>query len=492
LELKSELTGKRNVKEQAIRFCFFSRDGSFAEILARTIGPGYEVRSCDLDGAKAPIRPREEWDVAVLDASSAGSEGQDDILRLMRVLLKSSPVPPPIIAMVGDEEPELIRSLIENGAYETVSCPPDVHELRLALRRAHRFHQIELDLARSRSRPQPPGQLDEMIGCSESIQHVFAMARKVAACDVSVLITGETGTGKELLARAIHRLSHRASGPFIPFSCANLPETLIDDELFGHEKGAFTGANSMRRGRFEVADTGTIFLDEIGDLAPGLQAKLLRVLQERTFERLGSNASLTTDVRVICATNQDLEEMVWKGQFRTDLYFRLNVVQLRIPPLRARRDDIPLLAQRFLGQYAKQFGRPALRISRTAMRALEEYSWPGNVRELENVIQRALVLAEGESIEPEHLPERIHNGVLGSSASSLYEQEVLEFKRRLVLRTLRECGGNRTETARLLGITRGCLHRLINHLSILPKEKTPPPLADPDGAAEMSIAAAQR
>jgi len=480
------------VKDQTIRFCFYSRDRSFAEILARTMGPGYEVRPCELDGVSAPIPPREEWDVAVLDASSSGSERQDDILRMMRALLKSSLVPPPVIAMVHDDEPELIRSLIENGAYETVSCPPDVHELRLALRRAHRFHQIELDLAQSRSRPQPPGEFGEMSGCSESIQHVFEMARKVAACDVSVLITGETGTGKELLARAIHRLSHRASGPFIAFSCANLPETLIDDELFGHEKGAFTGANSMRRGRFEIADTGTVFLDEIGDLAPGLQAKLLRVLQERTFERLGSNTSLTTDVRVICATNRDLEGMVRNGRFRTDLYFRLNVVQLRIPPLRARRDDIPLLAQHFLRQYAKQFGKPAMRISRTAIHALEEYSWPGNVRELENVIQRALVLAEGESIEPQHLPERIHNGVLWPSASSLYEQEVLEFKRRLVLRTLRECGGNRTESARILGITRGCLHRLMNQLGILPKGKIPPPPAEPGGASEMRVVAVQR
>jgi DNA-binding NtrC family response regulator len=454
------------MKERIIRLWFYSEDRSFTEVLARALGSGYEICQGELDSIQSIAQQRPEVDAILLDVSSNGAEGYDGMLVAMRALLQSSPVPPPVIAMVQDDEQDIVRTFIENGAYETLASPPDIRELRLVLRRARRYHQIELDLTQSRSRPQTSGQLGDLIGCSESIQQVFEMARKVAACDVSVLIMGETGTGKELLARAIHHLSPRAAGPFIPFSCANLPETLIDDELFGHEKGAFTGAVSARRGRFEVADQGTVFLDEIGDLAPGLQAKLLRVLQERSFERLGSSTPLNTDVRVVCATQQNLEEMVQDGRFRMDLYFRLNVVQLRVPPLRERREDIPLLTQQFLGQYAKQFGKPARRVSQPAMRALEEYSWPGNVRELENVIQRGVVLAEGETIEPAHLPERIHNGIVQSSASSLYEEEVQEFKRRLVLRTLRSCRGNRTETARLLGVTRGCLHRLINQFSI--------------------------
>jgi DNA-binding NtrC family response regulator len=458
------------MKEQIIRLWFHSPDSSFAEVLARTLGPGYEICQGGLDSIQSIPLQRPEVDAILLDASATGLEAYDDILQAVRSLLETSSAPPPVIAMVHDDEQDVVCTFIENGVYETLASPPDIRELRLVLRRAHRYHQIELDLTRSRSRQQPSGQLGDLVGCSESIQQVFGVARKVAACDVSVLIMGETGTGKELLARAIHQLSPRAAGPFVPFSCANLPETLIDDELFGHEKGAFTGAFSARKGRFEAADKGTVFLDEIGDLAPGLQAKLLRVLQERSFERLGSSTTLNTDVRIVCATHQNLEEMVQDGRFRMDLYFRLNVVQLRVPPLRERQEDIPLLAHKFMGQYAQQFGKPTRRMSQPAMHALEEYSWPGNVRELENVIQRAVVLTEGDSIEPVHLPEKIHNGFIRSSASSLYEGEVQEFKRRLLVRSLRRCRGNRTETARLMGVTRGCLHRLINQFSLHEQE----------------------
>ena len=471
------------MKEEVIRFWFCSPDKSFADVLVRMLGPGHEVFQGEPDSLRSMLRQHHRVDAVLLDAF----EGCHEMLQEIRTRLKSSPVPPPIIAMVHHDEQDVVRSLIENGVYETLASPPDVRELRLVLRRAHRYHQIELDLAQSRSHQQAPGRLGELVGCSENIQQVFEMARKVAACDVSVLIMGETGTGKELLARAIHRLSQRASGPFIPFSCGNLPEPLIDDELFGHEKGSFTGAVGMRRGRFEAADHGTVFLDEIGDLAPGLQAKLLRVLQEHSFERIGSSTPVSADVRVVCATHRNLEEMVQDGCFRMDLFFRLNVVQLWIPPLRERREDIPLLARQFLRHYAKQFSRQTRRVSQPAMRALEEYSWPGNVRELENVIQRAVILAEGRIIEPAHLPEKVHNGIVQSSTSSLYENEVQEFKRRLLLRTLRGCRGNRTETARLLGVTRGCLHRLINQLSLQGQEERHLSLEDRGGVKESPV-----
>jgi transcriptional regulator with GAF, ATPase, and Fis domain len=288
-----------------------------------------------------------------------------------------------------------------------------------------------------------------------------------------VLITGETGTGKELLARAIHQMSSRGSRPLVAFSCANLPEALIEDELFGHERGAFTGALTMRRGRMEAADQSTLFLDEIGDLGLGLQPKLLRVLQERSFERLGSNSTVTVNIRVICATNRNLEELVQQGKFREDLYYRLNVVQMHLPPLRERRDDIPLLAQHFLESSAEQFKKKAKRFSQPALHALEEYAWPGNVRELSNAIQRGVVLSEGPTVEIWQLPAAVRSGCDAPQFTRSYEEEVREFKRRLVLRTLRECGWRKAESARTLGVARGYLHRLINQLGIQQLEEAP-------------------
>jgi DNA-binding NtrC family response regulator len=298
------------------------------------------------------------------------------------------------------------------------------------------------------------------------MEHVLALAQRIAPCDVNALITGETGTGKELLARAIHGLSLRAQGPFVAFSCANLPETLIDDELFGHERGAFTGAVVARRGRFEAAHGGTLFLDEIGDLALSLQAKLLRVVQQRSFERLGGNNTISVNVRLLCATHRDLQSMVKQGTFREDLYYRLNVVQLHLPPLRERRDAIAVLARHFLQQYAEQFGKPVMRFSELALRSLEEFDWPGNVRQLENMVQRAVVLAEGPVVDVKHFPAAVLKTGNPAPAPTSYDDEVKKFKRRSILRTLQECGGNKAETARTLGLARGYLHRLINDLDI--------------------------
>jgi DNA-binding NtrC family response regulator len=306
------------------------------------------------------------------------------------------------------------------------------------------------------------------------MQQVFALAQKIAACDVTVLVTGETGTGKELVARAIHRMSPRVSRPFVAFSCANLPETLVEDELFGHERGAFTGAVMMRRGRLEAASGGTLFLDEVGDLSLSLQPKMLRVLQERTFERLGSNTPVQADIRLVCATHRNVAEMVQQGKFREDLYYRLDVVQLHLPPLRQRRDDIPLLAHYFLQRFGQQFSKKSQRFSRLALQAMEEYVWPGNVRELENIVQRAVVLAEGTTIEVWHLPALFHKGFDPAAPhAQSYEAEVREFKRRLILRTLQQCGWHKTEAARTLGMARNYLHRLINQLEIQPEAEEP-------------------
>jgi Nif-specific regulatory protein len=310
-----------------------------------------------------------------------------------------------------------------------------------------------------------PGRTSQFVSGGDSMDQVFALARKIAPWNVSALITGETGTGKELIARAIHRLSPRSSNAFVAFSCANMPDTLVDDELFGHERGAFTGATSHRRGRFEAADGGTLFLDEIGDLALPLQAKLLRVLQERTFERLGSVEPVKVDVRLVSATHRNVLEMVKQGTFREDLYHRVNVVEIHLPPLRERRQGIALLANHFLEESAKEFGRPPMQFSYPALTALEEYDWPGNVRQLENVTKRAVVLAEESTIELWHLPPALSSG-FRQQGSNLYLDQVREFKRRLILRTLTECGGSRVDAARALAVSRGYLHRLIRELEI--------------------------
>ena len=447
-------------------------NGSFAQVVARELGPGYEVRR-DQDFGRANARAQEKWcDVVVLGVgTNETNPSLNDELRLMEEI-NSVEVPPPIIAMLAEDTRDLMLKVMENGAYDSIVNPPNMWELRLLLRRAFKFRQVQKELFNLRSTEKSATRLHELIGTSEAMQQVFALAQKISPCDVSTLITGETGTGKELLARAIHRLSPRAAGPFVGFSCANLPETLVEDELFGHERGAFTGAIATRHGRFEAADQGTLFLDEIGDLGLSLQAKLLRILQEHSFERLGSNATVKTNIRLICATHRNLAEMVQQGKFREDLYYRLNVIQIHLPTLSERRDDIPLLANHFLRQFAEKFRKKTRRLSPCALHALEEYEWPGNVRELENVVQRGLALAEGSTIEVRDLPPRLRNGFDGSQIQlgNSYEEEVRSFKRRLILRTLRDSGFHKADTARTLGLARSYLHRLINQLQIQPQD----------------------
>ena len=460
------------MESSPIRVNFISQDSGLAAAISRALGEGFTTRPT----TDPQIEIFQKWsDVVLLDLRFANREGQRESgLRLMdQITVYESH--PPLVVLCEAEDRGFMLSAFEHGASDSVSNPPNIVELRLILQRAFRLHTAERELQQLRVSSRATGSLHELIGTSGPMQDLFAMARKIAPCDVNVLITGETGSGKELLARAIHHLSPRSNGPLVAFSCANLPETLVEDELFGHEKGAFTGALMSRRGRVEAADHGTLFLDEIGDLGVGLQPKLLRVIQQRSFERLGSNNTTGVDIRLICATNRNLTEMVQKGTFREELYYRLNVVQLHLPPLRERRDDIPLLAHQFLEKFAGQFRKKAGRFSPQALQALEEYNWPGNVRELENVVQRATVLCEERVIELQHLPaslreclpvvaieEECDNPAFRRS----YEDEVRRFKRDLVLRTLRERGWCKTESAKALGVARGYLHRLIRQLDI--------------------------
>jgi DNA-binding NtrC family response regulator len=454
------------VLDQVIHVSLLGQDSGLAEAIGRALGEGFVTRVSDELQFSRLGEIREWSDVILLDLRTASTRGDTSGAIQLLDEMGKNPSQPPVVALCDAENRALLLGVMDHGAYDSVTSPPNMIEVRLVLRRAYKFHVAQREVERLRDNARSAGRLHELLGTSPAMQELFALAQKIAPCDVNVLITGETGTGKELLARAIHQMSARNARPLIAFSCANLPETLIEDELFGHEKGAFTGALTPRRGRLEAADSGTLFLDEIGDLGLGLQPNLLRVLQERTFERLGSNSTISVNIRLICATNRNLAEMVQQTKFREDLYYRLNVVQMHLPPLRERRDDIPLLAQHFLQSYAEQFKKKAKKFSQSALHAMEEYAWPGNVRELVNAVQRAVVLSDGPMVEVWQLPSSIRSTGEGPEFVRSYEEEVRQFKRRLVLRTLRECGWRKAESARTLGVARGYLHRLINQLGI--------------------------
>jgi len=311
-----------------------------------------------------------------------------------------------------------------------------------------------------------------MVGKSPNMQQVFRFIARVAGSESTVLLQGESGTGKELVARGIHRNSTRATGPYVAINCAALTESLLESELFGHEKGAFTGAHATTKGKVEVASGGCLFLDEVGELAPSLQGKLLRVLQEREFERVGGTRTIKADFRLIAATNKNLEEAVQRGAFRQDLFYRLNVVSLTMPPLRERREDIPLLADYFINQLSKKCKAQPRPLSAAARECLLNYSWPGNVRELENAIERALVLGSAGSILPEDLPDALLESRSSEQAEGEYHSAVKDAKKRLILQALKRSRGSCTEAAKLLGLHPNYLHRLIHNLGIPPEAKS--------------------
>jgi putative PEP-CTERM system response regulator len=389
--------------------------------------------------------------------------------------------PLPVIVITGSEDRATALEVVRRGAYDLFQKPFEVGEVEIIVRRAAQHHRLERENVALRDELQRASGWQEIIGSSTRLQAILDQARAVAETNATVLITGESGTGKEVLARAIHRASPRAQAPFIACALAALPESLIESELFGHEKGAFTGAAARREGRFELADGGTLFLDEIGELTPSMQVKLLRVLQERQFERIGGNQPLSVDIRVVAATNRDLERMVEKGQFRSDLYYRLNVVSLELPPLRERADDIPLLAAHFARKASAKHSRPTPSFAPELLETLAAYRWPGNIRELENAIERAVVISHAPVLEAQVLPEKILSQVNATpddlpfdAASSdsapladlSFETAITGFKRQLIRRALRECHGSRSEAALRLKISRQYLHRLINELRI--------------------------
>ena len=344
---------------------------------------------------------------------------------------------------------------MRKGAYDYIQKgSADPTEIELVVERALKYQASQRENKRLRSELQDKYSFNNMIGKAHNMEQVFDLIDTVADSRATVLVTGESGTGKELVARALHYNSSRRSAPFIRLNCAALPKDLMESELFGHEKGAFTGAIKQTRGRFEMADGGTLLLDEISEIDPALQAKLLRVLQEREFERIGSTQTIKVDVRIVATTNRDLQKEVEAGNFREDLYYRLNVIEMGLPPLRERKEDIPALVQNFVAKYNEENGKRITGVADETLDALLAYDWPGNIRELENYTERAVVVARGEALAPDDYPQRLTSGPQGRDDGGIHVgMTVHEMERRLIMKTLESCQGNRTEAAGMLGIS---------------------------------------
>ena len=411
-------------------------------------------------------------DLAMVDIWLPGMDG----LQLLEALKRAAPQLP-VIVISGHGTIETAVRATKLGAYDFLEKPPDMERTLLAVRHALEHRRLEEENRQLRQRLEPE---QEIVGESAAICRLREEIAAAAPTNGRVLIRGENGTGKELIARAIHRQSLRRDRPFVAVNCAAIPEELIESELFGHEKGAYTGATAQRRGKFEQADGGTIFLDEVGDMSQKTQAKVLRVLQEQTFERVGGSETLTVDVRVIAASNKDLETAMQAGAFREDLFYRLNVVPFEIPPLRERREDIPVLARHFLAGYCAEYGKREKTLTPAALDRLLQYPWPGNVRELKNLMERMVIMVPADRILPEDLASSLAPraargsgegaGELappGLEAGTLKEGRA-RFERAFLLRHLEANGWNITRTAEQLGIERSNLHRKLRAFGIEP------------------------
>ncbi len=424
-------------------------------------------------------------DLMLLDVRLPGTDG----LEVLREIRKRRPELP-VIMMTAYGTLQVAVEAMKLGAYDYIGKPFDMDEVLLVVEKALEAQALAQEVLRLRQGVEERFDLGGIVGASPAMQQIFKAVGKVAGTDLTVLLRGESGTGKELIARAIHENSRRRGRPFIPVNCAAIPRELLESELFGHEKGAFTGAVAARRGRFEQAEGGTVFLDEVGDMDLSLQTKLLRVLQERRIERLGGEGALPVDVRIVAATNQDLEAAVARRAFREDLFYRLNVVTIHLPPLRDRREDIPALVAHFLNAFAQEQRAAPKVVSPEALALLQAYGWPGNVRELENVVKRAAALATTSLILPDHLPdglrsraaaeeEGLHpdsfpaewiraelNRLQGSQDGRLRDHFVACVERPLLELVLRRAGGNQVKAADLLGINRNTLRKRIRELGI--------------------------
>ncbi len=451
------------------RLGLYSEDRTLQPLLSSALGKDFEVLlESDAEGVEALIAT-EGCDALILDLYSHEDSLQTRIDCARRLIALNVPA----ILMADDSLRSTAFELVRCGAFGYTRRPPSIRDLKTMLSRACETSALKQQLYSAQKRAEEPGRCDRIIGSSPAMQGVYQLVRSVTNLNAAVLVTGESGTGKELIARAIHNLGSRANKPFVAVSCGAIPETLIEAELFGHEKGAFTGTVGAREGYFEQAQDGTLFLDEIGDLSLFTQVKLLRVLQQMEFSRLGSSKLVPLRARLIFATHQDLAKLVAEGKFRQDLYYRINVMQIESPQLESRPEDIPLIAQHFLRHYSNVFQKPMDAIEPDAIEMLQSYGWPGNVRELENVMQRAIILAPGRSVRTQDLNLIVHENDEEASAfdevvdiadyqpTGSFERQLRDYKIKLAVNAVREANGNKTLAARSLSISRAYLHRLL-------------------------------
>ena len=428
---------------------------------------GYQVTTAD-DGVKAVESVKAmPFALILMDVRMAQMSG----IEALKQIKQYNPAIP-ILIMTAYSSVDSAVEALKAGAYDYLTKPLDFEVLKISLSRALEHSGLKEENATLKSKLSVDYELENIIGKSRPMKELVELLAMIAPSEATVLITGESGTGKELIAKSIHHNSRRKGRPLVVVNCAALTETLLESELFGHDKGAFTGADKRREGRFMQADKGTIFLDEISETSAAMQAKLLRVIQEREIQRVGGEETLSVDVRILAATNRNLEEEVKNGKFREDLFYRLNVVALRIPPLRERQDDIPLLAQHFLEKYAEKNHKQVKGFSALAMDMLLKYAWPGNVRELENAIERAVILLPDEHITEKELPSTITEAYAEKSdwvappPPVAANRPLEEVEREAILATLEDSGGNKSETARRLGINRKTLHKKLKDYGI--------------------------
>jgi two-component system, NtrC family, response regulator AtoC len=435
------------------------------EGLRRLLEEEYDVYVAEDIGGAMSVLEREAVDVMLTDLRLGGEDGMQLIDRALKL-----PQPPICIMMTAYGSVDTAVEAMKRGAYDFVTKPLNLDKVEILIARALQSRRIEQENRSLRQQIDERYGLENILGESVALREVLDTIRQVAPSSANVLIEGESGTGKELAAHAIHNLSRRNKAKFVAVHCAALSPTLLESELFGHERGAFTGAHERRIGRFEQANGGTIFLDEIGEIEPSTQVKLLRVMSEqRAFERVGGSQTLKADVRIIAATNKNLEQLVREGKFRDDLYFRLNVVRITMPPLRVRKEDIPVLVRAFLRHFSEANDKPVLDITADAMNTLLGYDWPGNIRELRTAIEHGVVMASGPKVTLRDLPAAIRqSAIVGTGAAATPETinplDLGETEKRLITQALAATNGNITAAAKRLGISRRTLHRKLNEM----------------------------
>ena len=449
------------------RILIVDDERSTLDAMCRFLKRRFEVTGAG-DGAEAvKLIAGNDYDLILTDLRMPGTDG----MKVLEASLAKNPQPLCIILSAYGTVENAVEA-VKRGAFDFVMKPVNLEQLSLILDRALATRQLQSENRELKEKLSQEKKTSNIVAQSAVMQSIMELVKQVAPSRATVLLTGESGTGKEVIAKALHDESFRR-GKFVAVHCAALPATLLESELFGHEKGAYTGANEMRKGRFELAEGGTLFLDEIGEIDLSTQVKLLRVLESRTFERLGGTETLTSDVRIVAATNRDLAAMVAEGSFREDLFYRLNVVSIKLPGLRERKDDIPLLVNHFIDVVCKDNNRNKLQITSAAMELLEHYNYPGNIRELRNTVERMVVLARNETLDVEDIPPQIRNfqaGAIGKAAVGQTVEPVTENpkldlignERKLIEQALQAACGNRTRAAEILGISRRTLHRRLN------------------------------